>query len=193
MSDIFIIGGPNGAGKTTAAKVLLPEELDLDLFLNADELARRISPDNAESASFQAGRMMLERMRQLVREQRNFAFETTCSGRSYLRFLRECQSAGWRVSLLYLWLPSPEECIRRVAQRVRAGGHSIPEDVVRRRYGAGSRNMRDLYLPLVDEARIYDNEEMALRLIASKHAGGSLVVHDVSRWSRIEESNDDRA
>jgi predicted ABC-type ATPase len=193
LHNIFIIGGPNGAGKTTVAKVLLPEELDLDLFLNADELARRISPDNVEAAAFQAGRMMLERMHQLVRERRNFAFETTCSGRSYLRFLKECQAAGWRVSLLYLWLHSPEECIRRVAQRVRSGGHFIPEDVVRRRYGAGLRNMRDLYLPLVDEARIYDNEDMALRLIASKRAGGSLVVHDVSRWSRIEESNHDRA
>jgi predicted ABC-type ATPase len=188
LSDIFIIGGPNGAGKTTAAKVLLPEELDLDLFLNADELARRISPDNAESASFQAGRMMLERMRQLVREQRNFAFETTCSGRSYLRFLRECQSAGWRVSLLYLWLPSPEECIRRVAQRVRSGGHSIPEDVVRRRYWAGVRNMRDLYLPLADLARIYDNGQSMQRLVAEKDWSGQLAVHDQAVWTRICET-----
>jgi predicted ABC-type ATPase len=137
MKDIFILGGPNGAGKTTASRVLLPEALHLSLFLNADEIARHLSPVNSDATALRAGRLMIERMRELVRTDQSFAFETTCSGKSYLRMLRECQQAGWRVSLLFLWLHSADECIRRVRRRVRSGGHGIPEDVIRRRYQAG--------------------------------------------------------
>lgn len=156
MKDIFILGGPNGAGKTTASRVLLPEALHLRLFLNADEIARQLSPVDSDATALRAGRLMIERMRELVRTGQSFAFETTCSGKSYLRMLRECQQAGWRVSLLFLWLHLADECIRRVRQRVRSGGHAIPEDVIRRRYEAGIFNMRDFYLPLADSARIYD-------------------------------------
>jgi len=100
----------------------------------------------------------LERMRKLVREGTSFAFETTLSGKSYLRLLKEWQAAGWRVTLIYLWLPSPEDSLRRVAQRVRKGGHGIPEETIRRRYLAGLRNMVELYMPMADYARIYNNE-----------------------------------
>ena len=98
--DIFILGGPNGAGKTTAADVLLPKELRLGTFLNADGIARRISPDNVDAAAFEAGRLMIEQMRDLVRDEQSFAFETTCSGKSYIRMLTECKKAGWRISLI---------------------------------------------------------------------------------------------
>ena len=155
--DIFILGGPNGAGKTTAAEVLLPQKLRIDSFLNADEIARRISPENVEAAAFAAGRQMIEEMRALVREGQSFAFETTCSGKSYVRLLKECQAAGWRISLIYLWVPSPEYSIARVARRVSQGGHHIPEDVIRRRYLSGLWNMRHLYLPLAYDAFVYDN------------------------------------
>jgi predicted ABC-type ATPase len=120
--DIVILGGPNGAGKTTAANVVLPEKLRLNAFLNADEIARRISPGNVEASAFEAGRLMIEQMRNMVREGQSFAFETTCSGKSYIRLLKECQKASWRVSLIYLWVPSPEYSIARVARRLSEGG-----------------------------------------------------------------------
>jgi len=131
--NIFILGGPNGAGKTTAAKVLLPQRLGVDGFLNADEIAREILPENVDAAALAAGRELILRMRKMVREGRDFAFETTCSGKSYIRLLKECREAGWRISLIYLWVPSPEYSIARVARRVSQGGHHIPEVVIRRR------------------------------------------------------------
>jgi predicted ABC-type ATPase len=97
MSEIVILGGPNGAGKTTAAKVLLPESLNFRAFLNAEEIARQLAAGDAEPMALRAGRLMLERMRELVQAKQNFAFETTCSGKSYSRMLRECQKVGWRV------------------------------------------------------------------------------------------------
>lgn len=123
-----------------------------------------------------------------MRNGTSFAFESTCSGRSYLRLLKDWQAEGWKVTLLYLWLPSPEHSLRRVAQRVREGGHGIPEETIRRRYYAGLRNMVELYLPLADYARIYDNEEGALRLIAVKVFGDQLSMVDRSTWQRILES-----
>jgi predicted ABC-type ATPase len=185
--DIVILGGPNGAGKTTAASVVLPEKLRLNAFLNADEIARRISPGNVETAAFEAGRLMMEQMRDMVRDGQSFAFETTCSGKSYIRSLKECQKAGWRVSLIYLWVPSPEYSIARVARRVSEGGHYIPDEVVRRRYLTGLWNMRHLYLPLADDATIYDNRDRALRLIARQAPGFPLKVMDEEIWARIEE------
>jgi predicted ABC-type ATPase len=130
---------------------------------------------------------MIEQMRTMVREHRSFAFETTCSGKSYIPLLKSCQQAGWRISFIYLWVPSPEYSIARVARRVSQGGHHIPEDVIRRRYLAGLWNMRHLYLPLADDAFIYDNRDRALRLIARREDGTPLTVIDENTWSRIEE------
>jgi predicted ABC-type ATPase len=186
VKDVVILGGPNGAGKTTAAQVLLPQELDIREFVNADEIARGLSPFNATGAALAAGRLMLERMRILVRDGRSFAFETTCSGRTYVRLVRRCRTEGWRVTLLYLWLPSPQTALDRVARRVREGGHDIPADVVVRRYWAGLANMRHLYLPLADVAAIYDNSDEGRVLIAERTPGAPLVVHDATRWATIE-------
>ena len=105
---------------------------------------------------------MIERMRDMVHDGQSFAFETTCAGKSYIRLLKECQKAGWRVSLIYLWVPSPEYSIARVARRVRQGGHYIPDEVIRRRYQTGLWNMRNLYLPQADDATIYDNKKQGL-------------------------------
>jgi len=129
---------------------------------------------------------MLERMRELVRDRQSFAFETTCSGRAHIAMLRKCKADGWRVTLLYLWLPSPEMALERVARRVREGGHNIPGDVVIRRYWAGLANMRHLYLPVADVAAIYDNSDGRRTLIAERLPEGSLVVHDATRWAKIE-------
>jgi predicted ABC-type ATPase len=187
VKDIVILGGSNGAGKTTAAEVLLQRKLRIYAFLNADEIARVISPDNVEAAAFEAGRLMIERMRKMIRLGQSFAFETTCSGKSYIRLLKECQRSGWRVSLIYLWIPSPEYSMARVARRVSQGGHNIPEEVIRRRYQAGLWNMRHLYLPLADDATIYDNRDRALRLIARRAPGSPLRVIDEEIWAKIEE------
>lgn len=187
LKEIVIIGGPNGAGKTTTAGILLPEFFGLHPFLNADEIARELCPEDVESAAFAAGRQMIEMMRALVRDGQSFAFETTCSGRSYLPMLKECRAGGWRISLYYFWLLSPQNSVARVARRVSQGGHSIPADVIFRRFKTGLWNMRHLYLPLADTATIYDNSGERRILIADREAGQPLQVHDRERWSRIEE------
>lgn len=184
--DIFIVGGPNGAGKTTAARVLLARRLAFSSFLNADEIARRIAPKSPDRAALRAGRLMIDQMRGFVRDGTSFAFETTCSGKSYLKLLLQCNDAGWRIPLLYLWVPSPEYSIARVAKRVRQGGHSIPDDVIRRRYQAGLWNMRHSYLPMAHDATIYDNRDNALRLIARRRPSSELEVFDEDIWARIE-------
>lgn len=188
--DIFILGGPNGAGKTTAARTLLPAWLPVDAFLNADEIARKISPENVDAAALAAGRTMLERMRNFVRQGASFAFETTCAARTYTKFLQDCRRAGWKISLIYLWVPSPEYSVARVAKRVRQGGHSIPTEVIHRRYRVGLWNMRHLYLPLADDAMIYDNRDNALQLVARREAPHPVRVFDEEVWSRIEEETE---
>jgi predicted ABC-type ATPase len=186
VKEIILLGGPNGAGKTTTARVLLPEFFELHPFLNADEIARILSPLDPEGAAFAAGRQMIERMRGLARDGQSFAFESTCSGKSYLRLLEQCKRANWRFSLFYFWLPNPEMAISRVARRVSHGGHSIPRDVIVRRYYAGVANMRDFYLPLADEAEIYDNTDRKRILIAEKRGGLELKIHDSERWALIQ-------
>ncbi len=188
MKEIVILGGPNGAGKTTAARVLLPEFFEIHEFLNADDIARQISPDNVDLAALAAGRLLIERMRAAVREGQSFALETTCSGKSYLKLLEQCKRDGWRIKMLYFWLPTPEDAIARVARRVSQGGHNIPAEVIERRYYAGISNMRNLYLPLADDAEIYDNSDRHRILIAEKREGLAFLVHDEERWTRIEEA-----
>jgi predicted ABC-type ATPase len=130
---------------------------------------------------------MIEEMRTLVWGCQSFAFESTCSGKSYLRLLTQCKLNGWRITQLYLWLPTPEMAISRVARRVSMGGHGIPTDVVRRRYYSGIANMRNLYLPLADEAEIYDNTDKRRKLIAEKREGSPLNIRDLERWAQIKE------
>jgi len=187
VKEIVILGGPNGAGKTTAARLLLPELFKLYSFLNADDIARDLAPKNVESAALAAGRLLIERMRTLVREGESFALESTLSGRSYIPLLKNCKASGWRISLYYFWLPSPEDSIARVAMRVSQGGHHIPDEVIYRRFRTGLWNMRHLYLPLADTAAIYDNSGRARVLIAELESGFPLVIHDRELWSKIEE------
>jgi predicted ABC-type ATPase len=189
VKEIVLIGGPNGAGKTTAARVLLADFFKLHEFLNADEIAREIAPQDVESAALAAGRRMIERMRDLVRRGESFGFETTCAGRSYVGLLERCKWDGWLVRLLFFCLPSPEFAISRVARRVSQGGHSIPAEVIQRRFYSGLFNMRNFYLPLADDAEIYDNADRQRVLIAEKRAGGPLLIHEPERWRRIEEAS----
>ncbi len=142
MKEIVLLAGPNGAGKTTASRLLMPELFsDLEL-LNADEIAREISPAYPDMAAFTAGRELIARMRNLISAGRGFVLETTCAGKSYLRMLEQCRRDGWQIVMLYFWLSSPELSIQRVARRVVQGGHGIPSDVIFRRFYAGIWNMR---------------------------------------------------
>jgi len=141
MRDIIIIGGPNGAGKTSSAPAILQRRLDIHQFVNADEIARGLSPFDPESAAVAAGRLMLQRIQALLQSGESFAFETTCAGRSHARWLL-MQVARLAGDIAFLWLPTPEAALDRVARRVRDGGHSIPRDVVIRRWKAGAANMR---------------------------------------------------
>lgn len=154
---IVIIAGPNGAGKTTFAREFLPNEAGCPIFVNADLIAAGISPFQPERAAFRAGRLMLEEIEEHFRQRANFAFETTLAGRTYAHWIPDWQREGYHVKLFFLSLPSPEMAIARVAERVRQGGHDVPEEVIRRRFAAGRTNFDDLYRGMVDAWALYDN------------------------------------
>jgi predicted ABC-type ATPase len=187
MPEVIIIGGPNGAGKTTAARLIFPLQMATREFVNADEIARGLSPFNPESAAVAAGRLMLDRMNELVKRRESFIVETTCAGQSNLNFIRECKADGWTVGLMYFWLRSPEAAVRRVARRVREGGYHVPADVIERRYWSGLSNVRRHYLPLANFAIIRDNTDGDRVLIAEKVNDGPLVIHDEQRWRAFSE------
>ena len=189
VKDVVVVGGPNGAGKTTAVFDLLPDALAIWEFVNADEIARGLSPFDPESTAIAAGRLMLQRMGELVGAGQSFAFETTCASRGHARFLHNAKDAGYRVTLLFLWLPSSDLAVARVARRISEGGHRIPPDVIHRRYRLGLQNMRRLYLPLADVALIYDNSDNARVLIAQRTRDLPFTVLDAARWQFIEEAS----
>lgn len=154
---IIIIAGPNGAGKTTFAREFLPQEADCPVFVNADLIAAGLSPFAPERATIQAGRLMLESIAQHVSKRESFAFETTLSGKAYARQIPQWRRLGYRVELFFLSLTSADMAVQRVAERVRQGGHDIPEVTIRRRFDAGMRLFFDVYRPLVDQWVLYDN------------------------------------
>lgn len=159
MNDpiLYIIAGCNGAGKTTASMLVLPEVLKCREFVNADEIAKGLSPFNPEEVAIEAGRLMLQRIEILLNKRDSFAIETTLATKSYRNLILRAKERGYRVILLYFWLPSPEMAEERVATRVASGGHSIPKDVIHRRYWAGINNLFDIFIPIVDRWSLYDN------------------------------------
>jgi predicted ABC-type ATPase len=183
-----MVGGPNGGGKTSWAVKNLAATLSIREFVNADEIARGLSPLDPEASAVPAGQMMLELLNSLAESGESFAFETTCAGRGHARFLKKCRALGYRIVVVFLWLPSATVAIARVTRRVSQGGHRIPEDVIIRRYSSGLRNMRHLYLPLADSAFIYDNSDGLGILIAEQREGAAFVVHDGDRWNKILEA-----
>lgn len=163
---LYIISGCNGAGKTTASYTVLPELLKCKEFVNADELARGLSPFNPESVAIEAGKLMLRRINQLLQEEENFSIETTLATRSYANLVKEAHRHDYKVHLLYFWLSSPELAILRVAQRVSNGGHNIPEEVIRRRYRLGMENLSKIFIPIVDDWYLYDNSNLDFICVA---------------------------
>lgn len=157
--NLYIISGCNGAGKTTASYTVLPEVLHCKEFVNADEIARGLSPFNPESVAIEAGRLMLQRIEDLLVKDESFSIETTLATKSYINLVRRAQVKGYTVRLLFFWLNSPELALQRIVERVAKGGHNIPEPIVRRRYVAGICNLFRLFMSEVDSWEIYDNSE----------------------------------
>ena len=154
---VIIIAGPNGAGKSTTAPAILQGALGVTEFVNADTIAAGLSAFNPERAAFHAGRVMLERLQQLSDDGENFAFETTLASKTFAHWLKTLKARGYAFHLFFLWLPSPEYAVARVAERVKMGGHNVPEETIHRRYHAGLINFFSMYQPLADTWRMYDN------------------------------------
>ena len=164
--NLYIISGCNGAGKTTASYTVLPEILNCREFVNADEIARGLSPFNPGSVAIDAGKLMLQRIEELLKRNETFSIETTLATRSYVNLVKQAQEKGYSVRLLFFWLSTPELAVKRVAERVSKGGHDIPQDIIRRRYVAGINNLLKLFMPIVNYWAIFDNSETPRRKVA---------------------------
>ncbi|MFC1707586.1 AAA family ATPase [Planctomycetota bacterium] len=187
MPRVIVIGGPNGAGKSTLAPVLLRDRLGLNEFVNADTIARGLSAFAPERVAFQAGRVMLQRLRDLAAARSTFAFETTLASRSYAAWLRQLAVTGYAVEVIYLWLRSSDLAVERVRQRVRRGGHDIPEADIRRRYDRGRINFIELYSPMASTWVVLDNSETAPVRVAIGGSSRPLDVCDQEVWAQIIE------
>ena len=187
MPKLYIIAGCNGAGKTTASYTVLPEMLECKEFVNADEIAKGLSPFNPESVAIEAGRLMLSRIRELMDNGVDFAFETTLATRSYTSFVRDAQGKGYRVTLLYFWLDSPDLAVKRVAERVAAGGHNIDEKTIRRRYVKGIDNLFNLYMDIADYWLLVDNSESPFKIIAEGERNETKEIADTLLYKTLEE------
>lgn len=179
---LYIIAGCNGAGKTTASYSILPEVLHCREFVNADEIAKGLSPFNPEDMAIEAGKLMLQRIDHLIAQKKVFAIETTLATRSYRNLIIKAKDAGYRVVLLFFWLPSPDMAIKRVEKRVLSGGHNIPTEVIVRRYWIGIQNLFDIFVPIVDSWSLYDNSDV-IKVIVEKS-----VVHDERKLIEIQQS-----
>lgn len=191
---IYIIAGPNGAGKTTFANSFLPTFAKCREFLNADLIAAGLSPFNPESQAFRASELLLQRIDELVASHNSFSFETTLAARSYRNSILNWKAKGYQVFLVYLWLPSADVAVERVATRVKEGGHFIPEEVIRRRYRRGLANLFELYQPVVSTVQIRDGSRLPPALVWEKGQDAERILN-YNRWNDIQNSrtiNDDQ-
>jgi predicted ABC-type ATPase len=182
LPTLFIIAGCNGAGKTTASFTVLPELLNVREFVNADEIARGLSPFQPEKVSIEAGKIMLNRIDELIKQNIDFAFETTLASRSFVSLCKTAQEKGYQVFLTFFWLDSIELAIERVKQRVLEGGHNIPTDTIIRRYKTGLNNFFTLYKEVVNYWLFIDNSRPDLELVAEGSNNDSQIVHNKSKW-----------
>ncbi|MGO8930049.1 MAG: AAA family ATPase [Limisphaerales bacterium] len=185
MPTLYIIAGPNGVGKTTFADRYLPDEAKQLEFVNADLIARGLSPYDPDSVSIEAGRIALKRIRELISEGIGFAWETTMSGKTAVGWLRQANEAGYVLKAYFLWVRNPETTIRRIHQRVVEGGHDITEEVSRRRFYKTIQNFFTIYRPVMNSWKLFQNELPGPRLLAvEKH--GRLVVRDPVQLAQIQ-------
>lgn len=181
---LYIIAGCNGAGKTTASYTILPEIIDCREFVNADEIAKGLSPFQPEKVAFEAGRIMLNRINDLLDHNNCFAFETTLASKIYRQKIHSAKQKGFKTILLFFWLNSPQLAKDRVATRVLEGGHNIPDDVIERRYYKGIRNLFNIYLPIVDRAMIFDNSKGRQEILAEKK--GELIFMNEIKFQQLK-------
>ena len=184
--QLYIIAGCNGAGKTTASFTILPEVLDCKEFVNADEIAKGLSPFQPESVAMQAGRIMLARMDELLQKGETFAFETTLATKSYKQKIEWAQANGYEVTLLFFWLCNVAMAKERVAQRVAEGGHSIPSETIERRYHNGITNLFAIYMDMVDICYIFDNSEGRKELIAQKEKHKGIIIYNNDKFNLMK-------
>lgn len=193
MPNLYIIAGCNGAGKTTASFTILPEILNCNQFVNADNIAVGLSPFDPESVAIEAGRIMLARMDELLTKGVDFALETTLSTRSYVSFIKKAQQKGYNVTLLYFWLSSPQMAMERVAKRVSKGGHNIPEDVIIRRYYRGIKNLLNLYIPICDEWIVVNNKDVGPIIVAQNiNQLGKTIKNNDIWYTILNQGNDNQ-
>jgi predicted ABC-type ATPase len=188
--NLYIIAGCNGAGKTTVSFTILPEIINCREFVNADEIAKGLSPFQPENVALEAGRIMLERINHLIRSNRSFAFETTLATKSYAAKIREAKEKGYTVTLLFFWLQNYDLAIERVRVRVKEGGHDIPEEVIKRRYLRGVENLFKMYLPIADGALIFDNSEGMSELIAKITFDQKLEILNSSKFNQLKNNHE---
>jgi len=190
--NLYIISGCNGAGKTTASYTILPEILDCKEFVNADEIAKGLSPFQPEKVSFEAGRIMLNRIDELLQKEVDFAFETTLSAKSYASIVKKAQDQGYFVTLIFFWLNSVELAKQRVKIRVNEGGHNIPEDVIERRYIRGIKNFFKIYLNKCNNVMLFDNSNKLPVLILEKELNDEIQIIDSDLFNIINNLKDDK-
>jgi predicted ABC-type ATPase len=189
MKKLYIISGCNGAGKTTASFTILPEILDCKEFVNADEIAKGISPFQPDKVGIEAGRLMLKRIKILLESGESFAFETTLSTRSYVQFVERARQLEYQVTCLFFWLSSEELAISRVETRVKEGGHHIPEEVVRRRYKSGLKNFFNLFFDKVDNWLFINNSGDNYEIIA-EGALNEETINNAQQWEELKRKYD---
>lgn len=188
MPHLIIIAGANGSGKSTAAPALLQNAVHIDNFVNADVIAQGLCAFQPEKVAIQAGRVMLNRIHQLAEEQATFAFETTLSSRTFAPWITRLKKEGYQFHLIFLWLKTEELAVSRVQERIKMGGHSVPDATIRRRYQAGLKNLFNLYQPITDSWQLYDNSDSdQLNLIASKIQGNNTRIENNTIWHKLFE------
>lgn len=182
---LIVIAGPNGAGKSTATPELIGDTLHLTEFVNADVIARGLSPFEPERAALSAGRIMLQRLRELAGQRSSFGFETTLASRTFAPWIEVLIQSGYKFELLFLWLPRVETSLLRVQTRVRLGGHHVPEEVIRRRYEGGLDNFFNLYSPLASTWAMYDNSRKKPLLVAKGRGPLTTDVGNEEAWESL--------
>ena len=185
MPTLYIIAGPNGAGKTTASKTVLPDMLNCYQFVNADEIAKGLSPFAPESVSFQAGRIKLQRIQDLLKAGNDFGIETTLATRSYTNLIKRARDSGFTIVLLFFWLPNADFAKKRVTSRVAEGGHNIPVEVIERRFKAGLINF-PAFMKISDRWYIYNNESLPAELIARGGIETETEITNLAIWELLK-------
>lgn len=191
MPNLYIIAGCNGAGKTTASFTILPEMFDCEAFINADEIARGLSPLSPDKAAMEAGRIMLRKIEELIAKHQDFAFETTLATKSYSNTIKKAKSAGYQITLVFFYLDSHDLAIERVKARVIEGGHDIPKPVIIRRYDAGLRNLFKLYIPICDYWMLFDNSRPDLKLVAEGYTDQEITIKNSLTFGIIKDKAHD--